>query len=362
MLVLEDRAPMVHTTYKMAGVDTAEADAGLSNIVNRIKATWPRQGMLGEVKLSIGYFANVIDIGGIGLGFCTDGVGSKAIIAEKMKKYDTIGIDCVAMNVNDLICVGAKPLSMVDYIAINHVNARVLDGIAKGLADGANQAGISISGGETAQLPDVVNGFDLAGTAVGLVPLDRIIVGKDLQAGDQVIGIRSNGIHSNGLSLARRTFSESGITLEQVVPELGCTLGEELLRPTHIYVREILEIIDKIRDVKALINITSDGFLNLPRVDAQVGFVLDNLSPSQPIFDLIQERGGIQRSEMFEVFNMGVGFCVIVSKANVEATLEILARHERIASVIGYVADDMPKSVRLPKEGLIGKGKKFHPA
>jgi phosphoribosylformylglycinamidine cyclo-ligase len=195
-----------HTAYRDSGVDTDEADIGLSRLVKRITGTWPPHGNFGAVQLSIGYFANVIDIGGTGLAICTDGVGSKAIIAQLMNKYDTIGIDCIAMNVNDLICVGAQPVSLVDYIAVERIDAQMLDTIAIGLAQGAEQAGISISGGETAQLEDVVRGFDLAGTAVGTVPLDKIVTGRHLEPGDRVIGIESSGIHSNGLSLARKAF------------------------------------------------------------------------------------------------------------------------------------------------------------
>src|SRR5436305_1114008 len=158
--------------YKTAGVDTAAAQSGLQKIVASIKQTWPAPGALGAVKLDIGYFANVIDIGGIGLAICTDGVGSKTIIAQMTGRYDTIGIDCVAMNVNDVICVGARPISMVDYVAIEAVNASVLEAISIGLSEGARMADISISGGETAQLKDMVHGFDLAGTAIGYVPLD----------------------------------------------------------------------------------------------------------------------------------------------------------------------------------------------
>jgi len=348
--------------YKEAGVDIAEADAGLRNIVSRITATWPKSG-LGAVQLPIGYFANVIDLGGIGLGICTDGVGSKAIVAQLMGKYDTIGIDCVAMNVNDLLCVGARPLSMVDYIAIEAADAAMLDGIAVGLAEGARQAGISISGGEISQLRDVVRGFDLVGMAVGTVALDRIIVGRSIRPGDRVIGIASNGIHSNGLSLARRAFFErAGVSVDHVFPELGCPLGEELLRPTFIYVPEILEIIERIPSVKALIHITGDGLLNLPRVDAEVGFVIDNLPPPPLIFGLIEEHGAVEPAEMFEVYNMGIGFCVIVAEADLEATLAILARHHRAASVIGYAIADPTKSVHLPQHKLVGSGKRFRPA
>lgn len=352
--------------YKASGVDIAEAESGLRNIVSRITATWPPggpQGGLGAVQLPIGYFANVIDIGGMGLAIGTDGVGSKAIVAQMMQKYDTIGIDCVAMNVNDLLCVGARPLSMVDYIAVEEANATVLDAVAIGLAEGARQAGISICGGEISQLRDMIRGFDLVGTAIGTVPLDRIIVGRDLEPGDRVIGIASNGIHSNGFTLARRAFFENaGVSVHHVFPELGGELGAELLRPTFIYVPEILEIIERIPSVKALIHITGDGLLNLPRVDAEIGFVIDNLPPPPPIFGLIEEHAAVERSEMFEVYNMGIGFCVMVGEADVAATLAILARHRREALVIGRAVADPLKSVRLPQHRLVGSGKKFRPA
>lgn len=348
--------------YKASGVDIAEADEGLRNIVSRITATWPPSG-LGAVQLPIGYFANVIDIGGTGLAITTDGVGSKAIIADLMRKYDTIGIDCVAMNVNDLLCVGARPLSMVDYIATEAANAAMLDGIAIGLAEGARQAGVSISGGEISQLRDVVRGFDLVGMAVGTVPLDRILVGRDLAPGDVVVGIASSGIHSNGMSLARRVFFEQArVGVEHAYAELGCALGDELLRPTQIYVPEILDLLAEIPSVKALAHITGDGLLNLPRVAAEVGFIIDALPEPPPIFALIERLGGVSRAEMYEVYNMGVGFCAMVSAADADRALAVVARHGRAASVIGRVVADPEKSVRLPREKLVGRGKKFGPA
>ena len=353
------RANTIAESYKAAGVDVAEADVGLRHIIERITANWPKSGF-GAVQLPIGYFANVVDIGGIGLALCTDGVGSKAIVAQMMSKYDTIGIDCVAMNVNDLLCVGARPVSMVDYIATERAHAAMLDGIAIGLAEGARQAGVSISGGEIAQLGDIVRGFDLVGTAVGTVALDRIIVGRDLRPGDVVIGIPSNGIHSNGFTLARKAlFQMGGLAPAQVIPELGHSLGEELLRPTFIYVPEVLEIIERIPSVRALIHITGDGFLNLPRVEAEIGFVLDKLPPAPPIFGLIQEYGTVGRAEMFEVFNMGIGFCAVTAEADADAALAILARHGRQASVIGHAVADSTKSVHLPQHNLIGRGKRF---
>jgi phosphoribosylformylglycinamidine cyclo-ligase len=346
--------------YRGAGVDIAAAESGLKKIVDSIRQTWPAAGGVGAVKLDIGYFANVIDIGGVGLAICTDGVGSKSIIASMMQKYDTIGIDCVAMNVNDVICVGARPISMVDYIAVEAADADMLGAIAIGLAEGARQAGISISGGEIAQLKDVMRGFDLVGMAVGLAPLDRIITGRDLAPGDAIIGIESNGIHSNGLSLARRVFFEQGRrSVDHVFPELGVPLGEELLRPTLIYVPEVLDIIEHVPTVKALINITGDGLLNLPRADAKVGFEIDNLPPAPPIFRLIQRHGAVADAEMYAVYNMGVGFCVLAADQDVGAILAILERHRRRAQVIGRVIEDDGKGVHLPAAKLVGHGKRF---
>ena len=347
--------------YREAGVDTAAAETGLGKIIAAIKGTWPQAGQIGAVALDIGFFANVIDIGGgMGLAICTDGVGSKSVVADMIKKYDTIGIDCVAMNVNDVICVGAKPLSMVDYIAVGTADADMLGAIAAGLAEGARQAGISISGGEISQLKDVVSGFDLVGMAVGLVALDRLIIGRDLVPGDLVIGVASSGIHSNGLTLARRAFFElAGFGISHVFPELGGALGEELLRPTFIYVPEVLDVIAQVPTVKALINITGDGLLNLPRVAAKVGFEIDNLPTPPPIFGLIQRYGEIDDPEMFEVYNMGVGFCLLAAERDSAPIMAILERHGRQAQVIGHVVADDAQGVHLPRERLTGRGKRF---
>jgi phosphoribosylformylglycinamidine cyclo-ligase len=346
-------------TYQQAGVDTAEADAGLNHIIARVQRTWPAAG-LGRVVLPIGYFANVIDMGGIGLAICTDGVGSKTIIADMMGKYDTIGIDCVAMNVNDMICVGATPLSLVDYIAIERTDAAMLDAIGAGLCAGAEMAGVSISGGETAQLKDVINGFDLCGMAVGRVDLDKVIDGRDVQDGDVVIGVRSNGIHSNGMSLARRAFFADGrYPIGHKFDDLDATIGEELLKPTHIYVREALEILRDVRGVKALINITGDGLLNLVRVAADVGFEIDRPIEPHPLFGLIQRLAKVEDSEMFEVFNMGTGFCYVVDPAAADRTLAILEKHGRAAQRIGYARADREKRVRVPAHALVGQHKRF---
>jgi phosphoribosylformylglycinamidine cyclo-ligase len=352
-----------HRAYRDSGVDTDEAESGLSRLIKRITQTWPPRGSLGGVQLPIGYFANVIDIGGIGLAISTDGVGSKVVIADLMKRYDTIGIDCVAMNVNDLICVGAQPISLVDYIAVEQASAEILDSIAIGLAEGAAQAGISICGGEIAQLEDVVHGFDLAGTAVGTVPLNKILTGRHLEPGDRIIGIQSSGIHSNGLTLARKVFFKRAepLPLDYRVPGTDASLGEELLRPTLIYVREVMEILSQVSSVKSLANITSDGLLNLARVEhPSVGFVIDEMPETPAIFKLLQRCSNVGAAEMFEVYNMGVGFCVVVGDDDVGAVLSILEKYDRKAWVIGKVIEDPTKGIYLPRQGLIGHKKRFH--
>lgn len=350
---------VIHDHYKDAGVDTDEADAGLRRLSQRIKSTWPASG-LGAVKLDIGYFANVIDVCGQGIAISTDGIGSKAMIATMLGRYDTVGIDCVAMNVNDIICVGAKPISMVDYIAIEQVRADILEEISIGLCAGAEMAGISISGGETAQLKDMIDGFDLAGTAIGHVPLDKIIVGEDVRDGDCVIGIESSGVHSNGLSLARRAFFElHDYKLSHRFAELNSDLGDQLLRPTNIYVREVLELLNTVKSVKALAHITSDGFLNLTRVKADVGYVLDELPPAPPIFSIIQRLAQVELPEMFSVFNMGIGFCVVVAPNDADKAITILGSKGKRAQRLGYAVADPDRKVILPKQNLIGRDKHF---
>jgi phosphoribosylformylglycinamidine cyclo-ligase len=358
--VADDRSDKAREeAYKQTGVDIAEADSGLNRIVERVQNTWPKHGT-GRVILPIGYYANVIEVDGIGMALCTDGVGSKTIIADLMRKYDTIGIDCVAMNVNDLICVGAKPLSLVDYIAIGKTDAAMLDAIGAGLCQGAEMAQVSISGGEIAQLRDVINGFDIVGMALGRVDLDKVIDGRNIAPGDVLIGVKSNGLHSNGYSLARRAFFDAGrFGIDQKFDELGSTLGEELLRPTSIYVREAMEILEKIRGVKALFNITGDGLLNLARAAAPVGYEIDKPIEPQPVFGLIQRYGGVSDAEMFEVFNMGIGFCYVVDPAAVEATVAILKKHGRDARPIGHTVSDPEKKVRIPGRNLVGRHKKF---
>jgi phosphoribosylformylglycinamidine cyclo-ligase len=206
-------------------------------------------------------------------------------------------------------------------------------------------------------------GFDLAGTCVGLVPMNRILVGENIQPGDVLIGLRSSGIHSNGLTLARDVFfNRAKYPPDKHVPEFGRTVGEELLQPTRIYVREVLELLRAGLDIKALIHITSDGFLNLARVRAKVGYVLETLPEPQPIFALLQQIGRVSDEEMFCVYNMGTGFCLVVSAADGDRTLDALKRLNVEAFRLGQAVSDPERKVHLLPKGLVGEGSRFHRA
>jgi phosphoribosylformylglycinamidine cyclo-ligase len=356
------------TDYESAGVSTDKAEAGLNRLTARIASTWMvPPGSTGAVRLSFGHYANVIEVAGQGIAFSCDGVGSKALIAQMLRKYDTIGIDCVAMNVNDILCVGATPVSLVDYIAVETAVPEFLEEIAIGLADGARQAGISIAGGEIAQLPGMIHGasegvgFDLVGTAIGHVALDQIRVGRGIKAGDVIIGVASNGVHSNGLTLARRVLLDKArLPLDRVIDEIGGGLGEELLKPTHIYVREAIDVMRLGSDVKALAHITSDGLLNLLRMEATVEYVVDRLPEPPPIFDVIQRLGGVSDEEMYRVYNMGIGFCYVVDERIADDVLRIIASAGKQASRIGHVRQSAEKSLSVPQKRLKGRGKDFH--
>jgi len=344
-------------------IGEADALAALAQRVRRSFSFAGQSGQPGAVCLDLGYFANVVEIGnGLGIAVSTDGVGTKLLIAEMLEKYDTVGIDCVAMNVNDVLCVGARPLTLLDYIAVERVDAAVLAAIADGLLRGAEQAQVSIAGGELAQVREMVrgvrpgSGFDIVGTAVGLVPLDRIIVGEGLADDDVVIGLASTGIHSNGLTLARKAlFEKAGYAPDQHVDELGRSVGAELLEPTRIYVRPVLALLDAAVGIKALAHITGDGLLNLLRVKSDVGFEISDLPETPAIFNLIQKSGGIDDAEMYRVFNMGVGFAIVVERGAADTALQTL--HEsgaKDARFIGHVSSKLAGTLRVPGRRLIG--------
>jgi phosphoribosylformylglycinamidine cyclo-ligase len=357
-------------SYRDTGVlDNAELGLrALLKWIDRTASFRPADG-LGRKVIDVGFFASVVDIGhGLGLALCTDGVGSKVLVAEMLERYDTIGIDCVAMNVNDAICVGAEPVSFLDYIATERAVPEVLEQIGRGLHEGARLAGVSIVGGEISQIPEIIKGerpgrgLDLVGMCVGVVPLSRVIVGQHVEPGDLIIGVRSSGIHSNGLTLARRAlFGEARLRPDEHVAELGCRVGEELLKPTHIYVAPVLDLLRRELPVRALAHVTGDGLLNLPRIAATVGFRIESLPKPPPIFDLIQKSGNVTAAEMFRVFNMGIGFCVIVPSdpGIAETVRQCLADHGFEASVIGRVVEDEAKRVLLVEQNLVGEGDRF---
>jgi phosphoribosylformylglycinamidine cyclo-ligase len=358
---------MSEASYSGTGVNTIKEEAALAGLLRWVGQTVA----FGRCKpaLDFGYFATVLDLGNnLGLALSTDGVGTKLLVAEMLDKYDTVGIDCVAMNVNDLLCIGAEPLAMLDYIAVQEADPAMLEAIGKGLYEGARQANISIPGGEIAQVRELINGirpgrgFDLAGACVGLVPLDKVIVGQDIRPGDVVIGLPSSGIHSNGLTLARDVFfTRAKMRPDQQVPEFGRSLGEELLEPTRIYVREVLDVLRSGVAVKAMAHITSDGLTNLLRVQSVVGYVLDTLPTPPPVFSLLQALGKVPDAEMFQVYNMGVGFCLVVAPSDVDRALAVLRRHGTAPLVLGRAVSDPDRTVRLPN-GLVGQGNDFRPA
>jgi phosphoribosylformylglycinamidine cyclo-ligase len=327
--------------YAKAGVDQGAADSAVAGLVRALGAI-----QLGRPSAQVplpGHYASVIKIDErTGIALSTDGVGTKLVIAEELGRYDTVGIDCVAMNVNDVICVGAEPLAMLDYIAIERADPEVCEEIGVGLARGAELAGIEIPGGELAQLGQLVRGVDVSGACFGTVALDAIVDGSAVEAGDVVIGLPSTGLHSNGYTLARSALAGIGLD-EDPEGRLGRPLGEVLLEPTEIYVKPIVELLRSEVDVRGLAHITSGGTGNLLRLAAEVGYEIDDPLPVPPIFDLIQERGEVSDEEMREVFNMGCGFCVVVPAADEGATLSPLRSHYPGAKRIGRATEGPPR-------------------
>lgn len=310
-----------------------------------------------EVITDFGHYASVLKLtDDVAIAISTDGVGSKTLIASALDRYDTLGFDCVAMNVNDVLCVGASPVAMVDYLGVNTLAPRRAEGLLRGLAAAAFEAGIAIPGGEIAQLPEVIgpreDAFDLVGTCVGVLHPDRIVLGADIQPGDAIIGIASSGIHSNGLTLARRVLLADGDNgLEAHSRALGRPVGEELLEPTVIYAAAIRALGDL--PVRGLAHITSDGLANLCRLEAPVGYDIEALPTPPRIFGLIQEIGGIADAEMFRVFNMGVGFVVILAHEHASEALERIGRTGYGALQMGVVSEAAGR-VAIEPVGLVG--------
>ena len=327
--------------YARSGVDQGKADVAVAALVEALADV----GGGGRQLLAPGHYANVVPVGErLGIAICTDGVGSKLLVAERLGRFDTIGIDCVAMNVNDVICVGAEPLAMVDYLAVERADADVASEIGQGLRRGAELAGISIPGGELAQLPEVVHGLDLAGACFGRVELDRLVTGSAIEPGDAVLGLPSSGLHSNGYTLAREALA--GLVLDEDPGTVGRPLGDELLEPTEIYVAPVLELLRSGVAVRGLAHITSAGLGNLLRLEAEVGYEIDDPLEPQPIFALIQTRANVTDDEMHEVFNMGCGFCCVVAADDADRAVELLRGHYPDAKRIARAVAGAPRIER----------------
>ncbi len=344
-------------TYSAAGVDTDAASAGLAGMLSWVRETLEFRKGMGEPLLPIGFFANVLRLTDqLSVAISTDGVGSKVLVAQLMERYDTIGIDCVAVNVNDVICTGAEPVALLDYIGVQEPRRELLEDIGRGLHEGARQARVAIVGGELSQ----GHAFDLVGMALGVLQGREPIVGKNIQPGDVVIGLPSNGVHSNGLTLARRVLLREGDAgVARQLPECGRTVGEELLRPTRIYVQEVMALLDAGVDVKGLAHISGDGLLNLTRLAAPVGYRITSLPPPPSIFPVVQSEGSVSTAEMFRVFNMGVGFCVVVAPQEVDAALAVIGSAGGAAVPIGHAVDDAERRVVIEPHGLVGRNGRF---
>ncbi|MGB8216587.1 MAG: phosphoribosylformylglycinamidine cyclo-ligase [Candidatus Methanoperedens sp.] len=316
-------------TYSQAGVDIERENRAIAALAKQL--VYKRKGV-GAPLTDVGHYAGLIDFGEYALALTTDGVGSKVLIANEMKRWNTVGIDCIAMNVNDLLAMGIEPLAFVDYIAIQEPNNEIMKQIGEGLAKGAEISRMTIVGGETATLPDVINGFDLAGTCLGMVKKDCIITGERIETGDAIIGLPSNGVHSNGYSLVRRIIKDSGCSYNDAFPyNKKTTIGDELLIPTRIYM-EILEAAQKF-DIHGLAHITGSGLMKLHRI-TKLGFDIRDPLPPQPVFRFLQEEGDVEDVEMYKTFNMGMGFVVVVPQSEAKDASKMMG-----GKIVGEIVD-----------------------
>ena len=335
-------------TYAESGVDIFKEEEAIKGLLSSIKTK--RSGI---GKSLGGHYAGLIEFGEYALVLCTDGVGSKVEIANAMRKWDTVGIDCIAMNVNDAICVGAEPIAFVDYLAIEDPKPEITKEIGKGLEMGANLANISIVGGETASLPEVINGFDLAGTCLGYVKKEDIVTGDKISTGDIIIGLSSSGIHSNGYTLARYVLKKSNLNYKDKFSNeyyLDKKIGEVFLTPTKIYVKEALELLKRVK-VHGISHITGGGLRNLTRLNKNVKYVIDDPLEPQPIFTFLQKNGNIDDKEMYQTFNMGMGLAIIVSQKDVEESISILKKYSTATcKIVGKISKG--KGVEVPALGL----------
>jgi phosphoribosylformylglycinamidine cyclo-ligase len=335
-------------SYAAAGVDTSQADRAIDALVGvlrTIELDRPSASVLPS-----GHYASVLRVApNLGVAVSTDGVGSKLVVAEQANRLETVGIDCVAMNVNDLVCVGAEPIAMLDYLAVEQADPEALARIAVGLKEGAERAGVEIPGGELAVLPELIRGhpspggFDLCGTAFGTVPLDAIVTGDEARPGDAIVGLPSSGLHSNGYTLARRALlDDGGLTLSDRPPALeGRTIADALLEPTVIYVRAVLDLLRSDVPVHGLAHITGGGLRNLLRLGGErLGFTIEDPLPVPGICALVAEVGDVPAAEMWDVFNMGCGFVALVPDQRAADAVALLAAHHPGTARVGTVTGE----------------------
>ena len=324
-------------TYKKAGVDIIEIKKSQRAIGRLIGSTHNLQKMA-KMTHGFGHYAGIVEIpGGKLLATHTDGVGTKVMISNLMKRYDTIGIDCIAMNVNDIICIGATPISFVDYIAANKNDQRIFKQIVSGLVKGAKKSSMPIVGGETAIMSDLIAGkgfgFDLAGMVVGMLSKKEMVLGNKIKPNDVIIGIKSSGLHSNGYSLARKALL-SKYSVKDKIKGVG-NLGDALIYPTEIYVKPILEALKKCK-INGLAHITGGSFTKLLRLK-HIGYHLDSMPKTPPLMQLIEDTG-VKNEEMYKTFNMGVGFCIVAPENQVRGIRKIITKHKMKSYEIGRIS------------------------
>lgn len=313
-------------SYKEAGVDIdLEAD-GVKTLINMLsyKRTG-EHGMLGGV----GHFAGLIDFGDKVLSMCTDGVGTKMRVADDLQDWSTVGIDCMAMNVNDMYVMNIEPIAFVDYIATEGINKEQMVQIGVGLNEGARLANLNIVGGETATLKGMVNGLDLAGTCLGVQNRDAVVTGEKVAVGDVIVGVPSTGVHSNGYTLARKVAEENG-GYTTVLPS-GRTVGEALLTPTRIY-SEVLDVCRQV-EVHGMCHVTGGGLLNFLRI-SDLGFSIEDPLEVPEILQWIAEKGQLSENELYRTFNMGMGFAFIVAPENAEKLISLIPGAKAVGHVI----------------------------
>jgi len=328
-------------TYAGTGVDIDKKSKSIDALVMHLK--YKRKGRLGAPIDLPGHFTGLIDFGEYALTLCTDGVGTKLLVADAMKKWDTVGIDCVAMNVNDTICVGAEPIAFVDYVAIDKADEKVTSEIGKGLNVGAQLSNMTIVGGEIALLPELVKGFDLAGTCLGMVRKTEYVSGEHIYPGNTLIGLPSSGIHSNGLTLARKILEQNDIEYRDKIGGLNRSIGLELLEPTTIYVQQVLRLL-KGFDIHGMANMTGGGLRNLLRLKKNIGFEIDDPMKPNRIFNVLQKLGNVADEEMYQTFNMGMGYCLVVPEDDASDLVKAAGKG---AKVVGRAVNK--QGVRLPE-------------